>query len=274
MKKILFVCDGGNFSNGAFEFLKTINEAEPVLATGLFFAPLDFQQLVAVSYIPIAAPFVRLKEEEEMLVKKSKSEFEKQCQLNGIKYNIDDKNEEWLADLFAKQTRFADLAIISEELFCADIDSSQPNSFMQEALRIAECPVVLAPEHFKKLDRIIVAYDAKKESIHAMKQFCYTLSSLTDKPAEFVYVKDEDTEDIPDVELLKEYSRLHFGSLGVSKLHFNAHKYFSTWAESKNNSLLVTGAFSRSTISNFLKNSFAGEVIHKHSMPVFIAHHA
>jgi nucleotide-binding universal stress UspA family protein len=272
MKKIAFVCDGGNFPNGAFEFLKMLNDAAPVSVRGIFFEPIDFQQLVSISYIPVAGPYVKLKEEERALVKKSREEFTKKCESAGISYTVDTGDQEWVADLFAKETRFADLAIVSEELFCSDFSDNQPNVFMQEALRMAECPVVLVPENFELVDRIVIAYDGKKESMFALKQFCYVLSELTGKLAEFVYVKDEESEEIPDMNLLKEYSRLHFDSLGVAKLHFDAHKYFSSWAEDKKHAMLVSGSYSRSSVSNFLKSSFASQVVHEHQMPVFIAH--
>jgi hypothetical protein len=272
MKKIAFVCDGGNFPNGAFEFLKMLNDAEPVFARGIFFEPVDLQQLVSISYIPVAGPYVKLKEEERELVKKSRDEFAKRCVDTGINYSADDRDVEWVGELFAKETRFADLAIMSEELFCSDFSDNQPNVFMQEALRMAECPVLLVPENFTSLERILFAYDGKKESMFALKQFCYLLPQLAEKPAEVVYIKNEESENIPDLDLLKEYSRMCLGSPGVSKLHFDAHRYFSTWAEEKKRPLLVTGSYSRSSISNFMKSSFASQVVHWHQMPVFIAH--
>jgi hypothetical protein len=272
MKKIAFVCDGGNFPNGAFEFLRMLNNEEPVSARGIFFEPIDFQQLVSISYIPVAGPYARLKEEERALVKQSRDEFAKRCEASGIQYSIDHEDGEWVGELFSKQTRFADLALMSEELFCSDFSGSQPNVFMQEALRMAECPMLLIPEGFTSLDRMVIAYDGRKESMFAVKQFCYLLPRLAELPAEFVYVKDEETDDIPDIDLLKNYLRTHFGSPEVSKLHFDAHKYFTTWAEEKKNALLVTGSYSRSAVSNFLKSSFAEQVVREHQMPVFVAH--
>ena len=66
MKKILFAVDGTNFSNGAFEFIRWLNEKTPVLVTGIFVPQLDFANLW--SYASAAAGgavFVPLLEEEE-----------------------------------------------------------------------------------------------------------------------------------------------------------------------------------------------------------------
>ena len=58
MKKSLFLCDGDNFPKGAFELIKMINSAHRVMVKGIFFAPIDFQQLINLSYIPIAKPYI------------------------------------------------------------------------------------------------------------------------------------------------------------------------------------------------------------------------
>ncbi|SRR5579871_2384785 len=274
MKKILFVCDGDNFSIGAFALIKLLQEKEPISVKGIFFTPVDFQELIPISYIPTAEPYVKLKSKERMIVKKSKESFIKNCDSLNISFDIHDENEEWTVESFAKETRFADLAIISEELFCADLSQHQPNIFMQEALRHAECAVILVPENFKSIDRIVVAYDGKKESMFALRQFSHLLSQFTDIPSEFVFLKNEENDEIPDADLLKEYARLHFNSISITKLHIDPKKYFASWTNDKKNILLVAGSFSRSVVSELFKSSFSAEIIHGHQLPVFIAHHS
>lgn len=273
MKKILFVCDGDNFSNGAFEFIKTMHANDPISVTGIFFTPIDFEQLLSVSYVPAAEPYFKMKADERKQVLHSEDLFKTKCQSNGIKFHIHDKREEWSSDLLVKETRFADLAVMSEELFCANVFAGQPNVFMKLGLRNAECPVMLIPEDFKPFRRIVVAYNGKKESMFALKQFCYLFPKLTELPTEFVYAKDEKSEDVPDAEWLKEYARLHFGNLNVAKLHFDGGKFFSTWLEDKKDILLLTGSFSRSALSTAVHRSFIEQIIHEHAVPIFIAHH-
>ena len=272
MKKILFVCDGDNFPNGAMEFIKQLHDADPVIVKGLFFEPIDFQELIPISFIPTAAPYVKLKEEEKKLVKKSMEKFITACELNGIKYEAD-KNGEVDRDLLVMETRFADLMLISEELFCTDLIDYQPNVFMKEILQCAECPVIVIPENFNSVNRIVVAYDGKKESMLALKQFCNLLPNFTDLPTEFVYIKNEENDEIPENALLKEYARAHFNNSSVFKLHFDAKIYFATWAEMRKHILLVTGSYGRPALSSLLRSSFSGQMISEHKMPVFIAHH-
>jgi hypothetical protein len=143
---------------------------------------------------------------------------------------------------------------------------------MGETLRISECPVIVVPENFESVDRLAIAYDGGKEAMFALKQFAYLFPDFSDLPADFVHVKDEAGDEIPDRELLQEYASSHFDALFASKLHFEAKKYFPAWLENRKNVFLVTGSYSRSSFSNTFRQSFADKVIAKHACPVFIAH--
>ena len=274
MKKILFLCDGDNFPTGAFRFIQSMRENEPIFVKGIFFTPIDFEQMISVSYMPVSEPWVKLKEDEKRAIRKAEDKFIESCKDAGIKYKIHKNKDEWDKEIFVKESRFADLVIMSSELFCSDIYNKQPNFYMQEALRGAECPVLMVPESFKKVDNLAFAYDGKKDSMHALKQFCYLFPQYTDLQAEFVYMKEEEKDDIPHVALLKEYTSSHFNSLGTLKLHFDGRKYFSTWAEDKKNPLIVSGSYARSSVSNLLKPSFIDQIIRDHESPVFIAHYS
>jgi hypothetical protein len=272
MKKILFLCDGDNFPKGAFRFIQQIRENEAVFAKGLFFTSIDVEQLIPIGFMPVSEPYVKLKEGEKILVKKSQDNFSKECEAHGIKYQVHPHKESWDKDLFIKESRFADLVVISEELFCRDVLDLQPNYFMGETLRVSECPVVVVPENFQAIDRLAIAYDGGKEGMFALKQFAYLFPDYTDLPAEFVHIKDDKADDIPDRELLQEYASSHFDALFASKLHFEAKKYFAEWLENKKNVFLVAGAYSRSSFSNTFRQSFAEKVISRHACPVFISH--
>jgi len=273
MKKILFICDGDNFPTGAFQFIKLLRVHESLSAKGIFFTPVNTKQPNSIDHMPITEPFVnQLKEKEEQIVAQSKAKFIQQCDNYRIQYDIQDDYEAWDGDLFVKESRFSDLLVIGQEFFSSDVSREQPNSFMQEALHESECPVVIVPETFKTIDRIAVAYDGGKESIFAVKQFCYLFAQFTDLPVEFIYIKNEDSDDIPDGDLLRKYASWHFDSLAAFKLHFDPTKHFGAWLKLKRNVLLVAGSYARSAASNLLNPSFADQVIQNHSNLIFIAH--
>jgi len=272
MKKILLLCDGGNFPSGAVQFIRNMREQGPLYVKGLFVEPTDFLEMIPVGFIPVAGPYVKMKEEETLLVQNSRSRFIDAFENVGIKYQIDPHTGEWDRDLFTRESRFADMVVISEELFCSNGLESQPNFYMMEALRASECPVIVVPENFKGIEHLAFAYDGGKECMHAIKQFVYLFPEYTDLPADFVHIKDEAADEIPERELLGEYTYTHFEAQYTSKLHFNPKKYLTSWLGKKKNVFLVSGSFSRSMVSNTFRKSFVEHVIAEHTCPLFIAH--
>jgi hypothetical protein len=272
MKKILLLCDGDHFPSGAIRFILQMRESEPIYVKGMFFAPVDALEMIPVGFMPISGPNVMLKEREQSLVNKSQVKFVEAFKNARIKYEIHPIEAAWDVDLFKTESRFSDLVVISEELFCKNTIEDQPNHFMAEALRASECPVTVVPENFKYIERLAIAYDGEKESMHAIKQFVYLFPELTELPTEIVNINKETTEDIPNRELLREYTFSRFQAQYTSKLHFDPQRYFTSWIEEKKNVLLIAGSFSRSPFSNHLRKSFAERIIAEHTCPIFIAH--
>ena len=91
-------------------------------------------------------------------------------------------------------------------------------------------------------------------------------------PTEILYVRDDVTDNIPDLASLQEFSRLKFNRMSFSKLHFPAREYFATWISEKKHVLLVSGSYGRSAVSYLGKRSFVEDSIHARQLPVFIAH--
>ena len=272
MKKILLLCDGDNFPSGATRFIRYIRENEPLYVKGLFVNRIDVLEMIPNGFIPIAEPFIQFREEEKQMVQNSQEKFTEAFENSGIKHEIHPHQGDWDLGLFIKESRFADLVVISEELFCANAMETQPNYYMMEALRNSECPVVVVPENFRCVDRLAFAYDGGKESMHAIKQFVYLFPDLIDLPSDFVHIKNETADQIPEKELLAEYTFSHFEAQYTSKLHFDPKKYLTSWLGTKKNVFLVSGSFSRSAVSNTFKRSFAENVIAEHTCPLFIAH--
>jgi hypothetical protein len=272
MKRILFIGTGKEFPQGAFNFLLSMQEEEPVSVLGLFFSLIDCEAMATVSQIPVLGPFDRMLERERAAVQANKASFVRKCEQHYIRHQIHENQEQWDKELMIKESRFADLILLSGELFYADISQRQPNALLQEALQAAECPVMVIPESYVQCDHLFIAYDGGKESLFAMKQFSYLFPKMTSLPTEIVYAKEETSNTIPDLEHLRQYTKMHFDCVGFAKLHFKAAHYFATWISEKKHVLLIAGSYGRSPFSYVTKRSFVEQVVHEHKIPVFIAH--
>jgi len=271
MKNIVFACDGKNFSNGAFAFAKLINETEPVLLIGAFFLSIDYRLLIPSSIYPDPGPLADLVADERVNAIHSVQLFKEECLSNGIEYRIHEDGKSWDIDELIKESRFSDLVVISEELFFRNWGNKQPNHFLREVMHGCECPVIVIPENFNSVEKILIAYDGKPSSVFALKMFSLLFPTYSNLETNILYIKDEENENIPEVKQLQEYILTHFLNAKIKKLHSD-RKSISNWISNNKNALLVTGAFSRSGLSTLLKDSFVAEVIKNHSIPVFIAH--
>ncbi|HTR29576.1 MAG TPA: hypothetical protein VMH27_09920 [Puia sp.] len=272
MKRILFVGAGKEFPGGAFQFLQSLPDEREISVTGLFFCTIDYEAFNTVSQIPISAPYVRLRERELEELQGNKAVFARKCSDCRLKFNVHANEETWDSHLFARESRFSDLVVLSAEQFYGEVDPSQPNLFLREALHAAECPVMIIPENYSAPEHLVIAYDGGRDSLHAIKQFTYLFPQYTDLPTEIIYVKEDNSTDMPDHELLRNFSRLHFSSLNFSRLHFKAARYFAAWIGEKKNVLMVSGSFGRSPFSYITRESFSKQIVRDHRMPVFIAH--
>src|SRR4051794_2027265 len=179
MKKIIFVCDVNNFPEGAFKFIKSLNEPEPILLTGAFFHSINFDVLMPAGLALAPDPLLAFTDSDIDAVNKSIEKFERQCQLAGIEFRVHEESDVFKMEDVVRETRFSDAVVISEKLFFRHIDAEQPNSYMKRVLHASECPVMIIPENYNPVTRVTIAYDGKKESMFAIKQFCYLFPQYT-----------------------------------------------------------------------------------------------
>lgn len=276
MKKIVLAFDGSNFSEGAFEFARQLNDVEPVLLTGVFIPQVDYASLwsysaaVGVGAGPAYMPFAS--EEDEAVLEKTIERFEHLCEINGINFRIHEDFSHFVLNELKKESRFSDLVILSGELFYKGMSEGSQFDYLKDVLRVSECPVLIVPEHYEFPNSNVLSYDGTEGSVYAIKQFAYLFPQFTCKPTLLVYAEDEKSRDFPAKEYVTELVTQHFTDLNMYKLEVDPKKHFATWIADRKDSILVSGAFSRSVLSQAFKKSFVANIIKEHRLPVFIAH--
>lgn len=273
MKKILLAFDATNFSEGAFEYARRLNEIKPILLAGVFLPLSDYASLWSYASGSSRTNFIpTLEEEESKEVYKNIERFKTLCQKNGIDYRVHKDFSDFALPELTKETRFADLLIIGSETFYANLLGDDRNAYLQDALNGSECPVIVVPEHFTFPKRNILAYDGTESSVYAIRQFAYLFPEFCNNETLVVYSRMEDNESIPDKEKLEELAAQHFSQLDFFKLPFDPKKYFALWMNENENAVVVCGSYGRSLTSQYFKKSFIAGVIAEHKLPVFIAH--
>ena len=273
MKKLIIALDGQHFPKGAFEFVKSINVKTKILLAGVFLSPVDYSKLLAYTGLDgmTMTPEWLIKNDDDVLVNKNISSFKEACIAAGIEFRIHKDTDLMALASLIEETRFADALLVSSDLFYANVAKNQPNFYLEEVLKKAECPVMLVPENYEEPNQVILAYDGNESSVFAIKQFAYVFPELAEKETILLSIIHQEDE-LPEYSMITELLSSHYPDLKIQTLHLKHKRDFTEWMTNKPNNFIVMGAFSRSIFSQLFKKSFASDVIHEIKMPLFISH--
>ena len=274
MKKILLAFDGSHYSEGALEFARMLHEKNPVFLAGIFLPQIDYSALWSHSgggksgslFIPL------VEDEDTLAVQENINRFEKYCNSRKIEYKIHKDFFDFAVPELKKESRFADLVILSSERFFEQAGTESANTYLKEALHGVECPVVVVPEKFEFPINNILTYDGKEGSVYAIKQFAYLFPEFSTNETLLVYASEKEGEEIPQESYIMELTSRHFKKLSLCKLDANPKKNFLPWLKDKEAAIVIGGAFGGSGLSKMFHKSFMTDIITEHRLPVFIAH--
>jgi hypothetical protein len=273
MKKILLVCDGMQFSEGAFHFAKELNRLQPLMLIGVFMPQVSYAHLWSYTNAlggPAVLPLTDASEKE--VVQKNINHFETLCKKHNIAYQVHKDYVDFALPELKKETRFADLLLLSSERFYHNILGNDDIDYIAEVIHEAECPVMVVPEKFDFPARNVIAYDGSASSLHAIKQFTYLFPELCRKETTVLYLHRQAEAALPHESELKDLVEQHFPQAVYFETGYDIKKQFSQWLLEKGPALLIAGSFGRSALSQMFKKSFLRDVMAAHQLPVFIAH--
>lgn len=272
MKKIVLASESKQFTITAMEFLSRMQE-ETFFVVGGFTHSLNCKELVKYpgeSYFGLVDELIaRDKESSDENI----TLFRHCCQRQRFKYRVFEEDYAFEIGKLVTESRFADLLVINSELSSKNWDRNKSQLNFKEALHNAECPILSLPQGCGAFKRIAIMYDGKKESMFALKQFCYLFPQYLNIPIEIVYLSDLEDDEIPQIRFLKEYASQNFSNINICKLSINPKKDLAMWATDKKDVLLIAGSYSRSGLFDSFPDSFIDPILKMHQLPVFITHH-
>ncbi|TDH29245.1 hypothetical protein EXU57_04040 [Segetibacter sp. 3557_3] len=276
MKKVLIVFDGPNYSEGALRFVAGLNALQPVLATAVCMPRVDDTKqwsAFALGNPGEAGVFLPAPDnDDEAAMNANKLRFKQHCEQNLLKYRLHNDCSSFPFRDLKKETRFSDVMVLGEQLFLNQLPRQQRFTYLTDTLHTSECPVVVVPEAYDFPQYNILAYDGSSESAFAIKQFAYIFPELARNPTMLVYVQPDESKEIPEMDFIEELATQHYVHLTFFKLNIDPALHFGTWLENSLSSILVSGAYGRSIISQFIKRSFVTDPVREHLLPVFICH--
>ena len=277
MKKIIAAFDGLKYSESTSDYAINLAKQMNTHLIGVF---MDDQIYTSYNFYTLIEKEGVSEEKLKKFEAKDKAardaaaeNFEKACQQSGLEYTLHHDRNMAIQEL-KHESIYADLLIIDSKETLTHYTEKLPTRFIRDLLGDAQCPVLIVPQKYKPIDKIILLYDGEPSSVHAIKMFNYLLPQFENLDTKIITANPINTTlHLPDNKLMKEFM----------KRHYPKAKYIVTkgWAEDEiikhlkqtsDNALVVIGAYRRGTVSRWFRESMADSLMKEVKLPLFIAH--
>ena len=277
MKKIIAAIDGLKFSESTTSYAIAVARQTNAHLVGVFLDDPTYSAYKIYDLIDTKGP---VEKELKILELKDKATrdaaaatFENSCRKAAVAYTVHHDRSIAIQEL-KHESIYADLLIIDSKETLTHYTEKIPTRFMRELLGDVQCPVLVVPEKYKPIDKVVLLYDGEPSSVHALKMFSYLFPPLLELETEVISVKPlKGSLHLPDNKLMKEFMKRHYPKA--------RYIVFKGWAEEeivkylsqqKGNTLVVLGAYRRSAVSRWFRESMADTLMKSVKLPLFIAH--
>ena len=277
MKKIIVAFDGLKYSESTRDYATYLAKQTNTHLVGVFMDDPTYTSYKIYELI------VKEGASEEMLKKyeaKDKStrdaaviNFEKACQKEGLEYTIHRDRKIAILEL-KHESIYTDLLIIDSKETLTHYTEKLPTRFIRDLLSDVQCPVLIVPQKYKPIQKIILLYDGEPSSVYALKMFSYLLPQLKHLDTEVISVNPVNTTlHMPDNKLMKEFMKRHFPKAKYSVMKGWAEdEIVKHLKQTSGNAIVVLGAYRRGTVSRWFRESMADTLMKEVKVPLFIAH--
>lgn len=271
MKKIIVALDGLKLSESSVQTAVALTAREKAHLVGVFlddFTHNSFSIASAMETDDLEARMEKDKQVRDNAVK----DFENACQAGGVNFTVRRDKSFALPDLL-RESIYADLLIIGADETFTRFPEAPPTRFIRDLLSEVQCPVLIAPLKWQPLEKTVMLYDGAPSSVYAIKQFTGILPETNKLPATVITVRGDDNHHVPENQLMKEFMKRHHPTAEYAVLQGDAESaILDKLMQADSRTLVVLGAYQRSTVSRWFKASMADLLMKSVPCALFIAH--
>jgi hypothetical protein len=204
-------------------------------------------------------------EEDMEMIEKNIRYFEDECKLMNVAFLIDSKRKYSLNELISF-SEFFDLILIDARVHLYEY-------LLSDLLADAHCPVLLTTAEMEAINQITFAYDGSYSSMYAIKIFTYLFPEWKDKSTDLIHIVSKENSALPNEMPVASWLTSHYTNLKTQVIHGNVQAALLEYLKPvSKKTLLVMGAFGRSSVSRMLHKSLSHAVINQTNASVFITH--
>lgn len=272
MKKIIVALDGLKLSESSMQTAVELSKQHHAHLVGVFlddFTRNSFNVAEAIHQNTME----ELTKKDQQLRDAAVKVFEDKCKSQKLNYTIHRDKNFAIQDLL-RESIYADLLIIAAGETFTRFEEAPPTRFMRDLLADVQCPVLITPKTARELEKVVMLYDGAPSSVFAIKAFTGTLSITKLLPTEVITVKGQaDDGHLPENKLMKEFMKRHSPDAVFTILKGEPELAILEKLKGENEgTLIVLGAYQRSTVSRWFRSSMADLLLKELKCPLFIAH--
>lgn len=280
MQKIAAIFDGLRFSASTLHYAILMAKEQKAHLTGVFPDDFTYNSFSLYQLLKAGTSQETISQLEAADKKKRETAagiFEAACQRAGIVYSVQRHRNISLQEAL-EQSIYADLLIVDvHETFVHD-EMKPPTRFIRDLLSDVQCPVLIVPQQvqappvYNNIDRVVLLYDGEPSSVYAIKMYSYLLPSLQTLPATVLSVNTEGNQ-LENKQLIKDFVKRHFPHADYEVMEgVPEEEIVSFMLAQPPATLVVLGAYRRSTVSRWFRESMADVLMRTIPFPLFVAH--
>lgn len=277
MKKIIAAFDGLKYSESTQRYAIDMALASNAHLVGVFLEDVTYHSYkmwqVAGNGGVDEEKWSMLEEHDREARLQATALFDQACRQAGLEFSIHHDRNVAIQELL-HESIYADLVIINKTECLSNYGGKMPSFFMRDLLSDIQCPVLLVPEKYHKIEKMLLLYDGSPSSVFAIRSVSYLFPEFTHLPVEVVSVKKmHNNLHLPDNRLMKEFMKWHFRHAGYTVLRGDAEEQVLTHLTHQPlHTALVLGAYQRNRVSRWFHASMADVLMEKTELPLFVAH--
>jgi nucleotide-binding universal stress UspA family protein len=277
MKKIIAAFDGLKYSESTQDYAIYLSRLSNAHLVGVFmedYAYTSYKIYDLVSKEGVSEGKLKKFDEQDRLTRhKAAEDFETACQQWGLEYSIHHDKKAAIREL-QHESVYADLVVIDANETLTHHPEKIPSRFIRDLLADAHCPVLIVPQAYHAIERVVFLYDGEPSSVYAIKMFSYLLPQLKKLETEVIAINPPTASlHLPDNKLMKELMKRHFPQAKYTVIQgWPENEIIRRVKELHVNCLVVLGAYKRSTVSRWFNESMADILMKEVKLPLFIAH--
>jgi nucleotide-binding universal stress UspA family protein len=277
MKKLIAAFDGLKYSESTADYAVNIAKKNNAHLVGIFLDDMiyhsyRFRDLIEDDKVS-DKKMKELNDKDKATRKHAIHLFKTACEKASLEFSIHHDKNVAVKDLL-HETIYADMLLVGKKENFTIYHDKFPSDFLRDILADVQCPVMVVPEKYKTIQSLIFLYDGDPSSVYAIKMFCYDLTVLNHLPAKILSVKPlEQSLHLPDNHLMKEFMKRHLPKAEYIVLKGEAENTILTYLQQQTEeALVVLGAYRRSRVSRWFRESMADVLMKNTNFPLFIAH--